>query len=104
MVCSIYNTSAMDERDNLKAESEFTPASASAAPQQLRRELSFVDGICFIISIMIGSGIFASPGVTLDRAGSPGRIWCAYLACLTAGLLSYLCMFACCCLLLPCCL
>jgi hypothetical protein len=45
---------------------------SSSSPQKLRRELGFVDGICFIISIMIGSGIFASPGVTLDRAGSPG--------------------------------
>jgi len=58
--------------------------SKSIAPQKLRRELTFIDGICFIISIMIGSGIFASPGVTLDRAGSPGG---ALMAWVVAGVL-----------------
>lgn len=60
---------------SIKTEIEHVDSSSLQPPQQqqLRRELSFVDGICFIISIMIGSGIFASPGVTLDRAGSPGR-------------------------------
>ena len=56
-----------------KQQSSSDWASPSPPAQSLRRELTFVDGICFIISIMIGSGIFASPGVTLERAGSPGE-------------------------------
>lgn len=45
----------------------------------LHRRLGFVDGICVLVSIIIGSGIFASPGVALERAGSPGAAllaWC----------------------------
>jgi len=45
----------------------------------LRRQLGFLDGVCVIVSIMIGSGIFASPGVALERSGSPGAsliAWC----------------------------
>lgn len=38
----------------------------------LNRTLGFWDGLCLLISIIIGSGIFASPGVALDRSGSPG--------------------------------
>jgi amino acid transporter len=39
---------------------------------KLRRELGIVDGLCVVISIMIGSGIFASPGLALEKSGSPG--------------------------------
>ena len=38
---------------------------------QLRRELGFYDGIGIVVGIMIGSGIFASPGTALSAAGSP---------------------------------
>ncbi len=38
----------------------------------LRRRLGLFDGICVLVSIIIGSGIFASPGVALERSGSPG--------------------------------
>ena len=38
----------------------------------LKRSLGFVDGVCILITIIIGSGIFSSPGETLKRSGSPG--------------------------------
>lgn len=36
------------------------------------RKLTFVDGISIVVGIIIGSGIFSSPGLALERAGSPG--------------------------------
>lgn len=49
------------------------------SPPSLSRTLGFVDGVCILISIIIGSGIFSSPGETLNRSGSPGAAlisWC----------------------------
>ena len=37
---------------------------------ELRRSLTFYDGLNVLIGIMIGSGIFASPGLALKRSGS----------------------------------
>lgn len=45
-----------------------------------RRVLGNLDGLCAMISIVIGSGIFASPGVVLDRAGSPGAALVTWVA------------------------
>lgn len=50
----------------------------------LRKTLTPFDGVCVILSIMIGSGIFASPGLVLQRAGSPGA---AIIAWIASGLL-----------------
>jgi len=50
----------------------------------LRRELGYWDGYGVLVGIMIGSGIFASPGVALQRAGSPG---CVLIVWVMAGLL-----------------
>jgi amino acid transporter len=50
----------------------------------LKRTLGFYDGLGVLISIVIGSGIFASPGVTLERAGSPGA---ALVSWILGGLL-----------------
>ena len=47
---------------------------------RLKKTLSLFDGVCITISIMIGSGIFASPGVTLERSGSPGAALMAWAA------------------------
>lgn len=44
----------------------------SESDNNLRRTLGFWDGTCILISIIVGSGIFSSPGETLDRSGSPG--------------------------------
>ena len=57
------------------------PAAAEniSLPPSLTRTLGLVDGVCILISIIIGSGIFSSPGETLSRSGSPGAAlvsWC----------------------------
>lgn len=54
-----------------------------------RRKLNFIDGVGIIVGIIIGSGIFSSPGVALERSGSPGAslfAWAAagLLVCLTS--------------------
>eukprot|EP01038_Epipyxis_sp_PR26KG_P007876 gene7876-10692_t len=44
------------------------------------RRLTFVDGVAILVGIIIGSGIFSSPGLALQRSGSPGAVllaWCA---------------------------
>lgn len=43
------------------------------------RSLGFYDGLSVAICIMIGTGIFASPGTALDNAGSPGASLVAWL-------------------------
>ena len=35
-------------------------------------KLKYYDGVGIIVGIIIGSGIFSSPGLALERAGSPG--------------------------------
>lgn len=58
--------------------SELGSEHASGERDGLHRRLGFVDGICVLVSIIIGSGIFASPGVALERAGSPGAALLAW--------------------------
>jgi amino acid transporter len=49
------------------------PTTLTPTPsQKLRRNLGYWDGLALIICIMIGSGIFASPGAAVDHAGSIG--------------------------------
>jgi amino acid permease len=55
----------------------------------LHRSLSFFDGLGIIVGIIIGSGIFSSPGLALERSGSPGACLLAWavsgmLVCLTS--------------------
>lgn len=55
----------------------------------LHRSLSFFDGLGIIVGIIIGSGIFSSPGLALQRSGSPGACLFAWsasgmLVCLTS--------------------
>ena len=41
---------------------------------KLQKKLEFIDGMCIIISIMIGSGIFASPGLILNYVNNPYQV------------------------------
>ena len=41
------------------------------AEKQLKRSLSFIDGIAIVVGAIIGSGIFLKPGIDLGNAGSP---------------------------------
>jgi amino acid transporter len=55
----------------------------------LKRSLNFIDSFGIIVGIIIGSGIFSSPGVALERAGSSGAVLIAWslsglLVCITA--------------------
>ncbi|CAM9708563.1 unnamed protein product, partial [Ectocarpus fasciculatus] len=58
---------------------------------RLRRALNEYDGIGVSVGIMIGSGIFASPGVTLARCGSPGAALLAWAASATLVLCASFC-------------
>lgn len=42
--------------------------------------LNFIDGIAIIVGIIIGSGIFSSPGLALERSGSPGLLLVSWVA------------------------
>lgn len=62
----------------------------SDQPQQLKATMSLFDGICIIVGIIIGSGIFSSPGVAMEAAGTAQTtllVWfCAGLLCLWGSL------------------
>jgi APA family basic amino acid/polyamine antiporter len=47
------------------AEKLFTPE------KQLKKSLSFIDGLAIVVGAIIGSGIFLKPGIVLGNAGSP---------------------------------
>ena len=58
----------------------------------LAREMGLVDGVALVVGAIIGSGIFISPGVVLDNAGSAGvSIMCWVVGMLIAigGALCY---------------
>jgi amino acid transporter len=64
---------------SVKSEMEMRVESLSEDPGHgLHRRLGFLDGVCVLVSIIIGSGIFASPGVALERSGSPGAALMAW--------------------------
>eukprot|EP01039_Chlorochromonas_danica_P003619 gene3619-3963_t len=52
--------------------------SKSHAHGKVHRRLTFIDGVAIIVGIIIGSGIFSSPGLALERAGSPGMVLLAW--------------------------
>ena len=61
-------------------------------PANLEKEVTFFNGLTLVVGLMIGSGIFASPGPVALHAGSVGMslvVWiiCGLLAC--TGALSY---------------
>jgi amino acid permease len=65
----------MDESDTLEMDrnsfvEDFFGKSKNRT--NLQRSLGFWDGLNVIICIMIGSGVFASPGTALDYAGASG--------------------------------
>ena len=52
------------------------------------RVLSYVDGTAVLVGIMIGSGVFSSPGLALERAGSSGEMMLAWCV---SGMLVFFC-------------
>ena len=39
------------------------------------RRLTLIDGVAILVGIIIGSGVFSSPGLALERFGSPGEVF-----------------------------
>src|SRR5207244_10289253 len=62
------------------------------SPTHLEKEVTFINGLTLVVGLMIGSGIFASPGPVAVHTGSVGMsliVWfvCGLLAC--TGALTY---------------
>ena len=53
----------------------------------LKRELGLLSGICLVVGVMIGSGIFISPGGVLQNSGSVAVSVIVWLVC---GIMSLL--------------
>lgn len=70
-VHSLIGNSDIDYSDT---DSEETRGS-KAKPE---RKLTAVDGIAIVVGIIIGSGIFSSPGLALERCGSSGAVLIAW--------------------------
>jgi len=62
---------------------------ATTAANGLRKELRFVDGLCVCVGVMVGSGIFSSPGTALSSVGGSAPL------CLLAWALSGLIVCVC---------
>src|SRR5437016_4248496 len=53
----------------------------------LRRSLRLFDGLAMVVGIMVGSGIFRTPGLV---AGQLGRPWLTFVAWVLGGALAFL--------------
>ena len=68
----------LEKRSELDLEDDAYLEEAHEAHEgEARRDLvpgrySFTDALGIVCGIIIGSGIFSSPGLALERAGSPG--------------------------------
>src|SRR5437870_3885947 len=58
---------------------------------QLRRSLGLVDGLAMVVGIMVGSGIFRTPGVVAAYLGRPSLTFVAWLLGRVVALLGALC-------------
>jgi hypothetical protein len=58
----------------------------SGRPAHLQKEVGFVTGLTLVVGVMIGSGIFASPGPVALHAGSVGMSLFTWVVC---GLLAW---------------
>ena len=77
--------------DTQKDTTEDSFENVSAPPRSENgpmRVLSYIDGIAVLVGIIIGSGVFSSPGLALERCGSPGEV---LLAWSTSGVLVWMC-------------
>jgi basic amino acid/polyamine antiporter, APA family len=48
------------------------------APSRLRRSLGALDGLAMVVGIMVGSGIFRTPGLVAGQLGRPGLTFVAW--------------------------
>ena len=54
---------------------------ASNSVPQLKRNITLFDGVIFVISLMIGSGIFLKPQAVLANSGSSGMALLMWILC-----------------------
>lgn len=73
------------ERNHAEMDSPDSPGSNNKTAPSKR--LTWIDGVAIIVGIMIGSGVFSSPGLALRRAGSPAVDLIAWSA---SGILVFL--------------
>ena len=79
-----------DEAEADEAETE----GRTQSPPKLQRRLTFTDGLCIVVGIIVGSGIFASPGRALrDSLGSPGLVMLSWFFAMLLVLLTSQCYF-----------
>src|SRR2546427_6379233 len=58
-----------------------------AAMTDLKRSLRLVDGLAMVVGIMVGSGIFRTPGLVAAQLGRP---WLTFVAWVLGGALAFL--------------
>src|SRR5437763_253585 len=63
----------------------FPPGAHSPAMTDLKRSLRLVDGLAMVVGIMVGTGIFRTPGLV---AGQLGRPWLTFVAWIAGGALA----------------
>jgi len=88
----LHNDSSNSKDEAQDGDGAQRPEAELAGPA-LRRTLGVYDGLGLLIGGIIGSGIFASPGVCLERVGSPGMsllVWCAAGALVVISSFSYM--------------
>ena len=82
---------ADSDLNELDPEEQRRSLSTGKSGHKLKRTLGFWDGVSILIIIIIGSGIFSSPGETLERSGSPGGALLAWS--LSGNLLLYVVLY-----------
>jgi len=63
----------------------FPPGAHSPAMTDLKRSLRLVDGLAMVVGIMVGSGIFRTPGLVAAQLGRP---WLTFVAWIAGGALA----------------
>src|SRR2546427_1660664 len=58
---------------------------------QLRRSLGLIDGLAMVVGIMVGSGIFRTPGLVAAHLGRPSLTFVAWILGGVVALLGALC-------------
>src|SRR5438046_1354759 len=62
-----------------------TPDAHAPAMTDLKRSLRLVDGLAMVVGIMVGSGIFRTPGLVAAQLGRP---WLTFVAWIAGGALA----------------
>lgn len=77
--------------DGVGPEENTTLVADASEPVKLKKELGLFHGCCFIVGIVVGSGIFVSPKGVLLEAGSPGLSIIVWALCGMMALVGAMC-------------